>query len=528
MSNPKILTFTAPKNEKLLKMWDEAIQREDRELSIRDVVCEKHFDPTCIIKEWQRGDSLIPLKHPRLKKDAIPCIFPKRRLENERPRKLPNILKKFKPEQFIVISSESEAEIENSNDTNNDNISTLPFENNAEIKPKLVSLNITKDNYLTILPLQGKNSDFEFKKVLTENITNQGISEAPVKISPEKEPISNIVKQVIPFFDFIWNSPLKLSSDSWSLVKVTSKKKQISIGKYILNSQGIPYPERQVLLNEDLTIKYVINGRILQKHIFLSVIQSLQQLEEAIFNINSLQICTGGPSTDKYPLDLDSYNKKKYIDIFLDVWRHNECTLIIFNEQNSSTDCSKCRTLSDQAPTLETKSDRQKNKDKLIRRLKTKVNMLKKLLEKSHQFKSTGYDSTDDEDVDKMEEVIEPKNKVLEEEKIIVKVEKPATKNTATTNELKEKKLRDKIDKWKELEWRDELELEDIDELDFDDDEMDLEGSPQIISTMEDAHDNIGIEGINDDEDKSISKSELCAGKESLLNLRRLLVVEYL
>lgn len=348
------------------------------------------------------------------------------------------------------------------------------------------------------------------------------------------ESISNIVEQVTSFFDFIWDSPLKLSNDSWSFVKVTTKQKYISIGKYILNSQGIPYPERQVLLNEDLTIKYVINGRILQNHIFLSVIQSLQQLEEAIFNIGSLQICTGGPSTEKNPLDLDSYNTKKYIDIFRNIWRHNDCTLIIPNNQSSSTDCNKCRTLStvsiDQVQTLKTNSDQQKNKnkDQLIRRLKTKVNMLKKLLEKSHQFRSTAYDSTDDEDVGKIE-VIKPKNKVLEEEKIIVDVEKLAIKNTAVANELKEKKLRDKIDKWKELQWRDELELEDIDELDFDDDdEMDLEGSPQIISTMEDADDNRYIEGINIDEDKSISKSELSASKESELNSRCLLVVKYL
>lgn len=48
------------------------------------------------------------------------------------------------------------------------------------LKHKLVSLNITKDNYLTILPLPNKNSDFEFETVPTENITNQEISVAPV------------------------------------------------------------------------------------------------------------------------------------------------------------------------------------------------------------------------------------------------------------------------------------------------------------------------------------------------------------
>lgn len=329
---------------------------------------------------------------------------------------------------------------------------------------------------------------------------------------------------------------MKLSSDTWSLVKVTSnKEKHISIGKYVLNDQGIPYAQRQVLLNEDLTIKYVINGSVIQEHSFLAVIQSLQQLEEAIFNVNSLKICTGGPSIEKYPLELYSYNKKKHVDTSLNVWRHNECSLIIPNNK-SCTNCKKCKTLSTiflaQTKTLDRQEN--KNKDQLIRRLKTKVDALKRQLN-SHQFKSIVYNSTDDEDWCKMEEVEKPKNKVLEKGKIILDAE-----NIRSVKELKQKKLRDKIDKWKELEWDDKLVLSDMDEMDLEDDdyddEMDVEEYPQIISTMEDAHDNANnIEEIKNNDEMDLHGSSLESEKsadedveKSVLNSHRWLVVQYL
>lgn len=55
----KIQTFTVPKDGALRMLWDNAIQRPDRKLTIRDVVCEKHFNPECIVKEWKRRDCVV-------------------------------------------------------------------------------------------------------------------------------------------------------------------------------------------------------------------------------------------------------------------------------------------------------------------------------------------------------------------------------------------------------------------------------------------------------------------------------------
>lgn len=54
----------------------------------------------------------------------------------------------------------------------------MSLENNTRLKPKLVCLNITKDN-ITVLPLQNNNSVLQLQTIPVGN-TNQEISDAPV------------------------------------------------------------------------------------------------------------------------------------------------------------------------------------------------------------------------------------------------------------------------------------------------------------------------------------------------------------
>lgn len=81
-SNPeKVSFFRPPKDPSLLDEWKTAISRFDRELSTTDVVCEKHFDESDIIKTWQcvtkDGSVLMEgQRRAKLKKDAIPRFFP--------------------------------------------------------------------------------------------------------------------------------------------------------------------------------------------------------------------------------------------------------------------------------------------------------------------------------------------------------------------------------------------------------------------------------------------------------------------
>ena len=52
----KLSLFRVPNCQdrgELIKKWQFAIPRRDRKLSLKDYVCEKHFQPGDIIRAWQ-------------------------------------------------------------------------------------------------------------------------------------------------------------------------------------------------------------------------------------------------------------------------------------------------------------------------------------------------------------------------------------------------------------------------------------------------------------------------------------------
>lgn len=67
----------SPKN---LLLWSKSIPRADKQLSLKDRVCEIHFERHHIIHEDKftvGGETVtLPRERPRLHTDAVPCIFP--------------------------------------------------------------------------------------------------------------------------------------------------------------------------------------------------------------------------------------------------------------------------------------------------------------------------------------------------------------------------------------------------------------------------------------------------------------------
>mgnify|MGYP005980629903 FL=1 len=51
----KFSLFRAPHDENLFQIWERKIPKGDRNLTSRDVVCERHFTSSEIIKEWNSG-----------------------------------------------------------------------------------------------------------------------------------------------------------------------------------------------------------------------------------------------------------------------------------------------------------------------------------------------------------------------------------------------------------------------------------------------------------------------------------------
>jgi len=74
----KCSLFKAP--DQKLSLWSNAIPRLDRQLTVKDCVCELHFRPEHVIQEDKIcvGNDVVvlPRQRPRLHEDAVPCIFP--------------------------------------------------------------------------------------------------------------------------------------------------------------------------------------------------------------------------------------------------------------------------------------------------------------------------------------------------------------------------------------------------------------------------------------------------------------------
>src|SRR5688572_12812765 len=69
----------SPSHKNLL-LWKKAIPRADKELSLKDRICELHFDSHHIIREdkFTVGSEtvILPRVRPLLHTDAVPCIYP--------------------------------------------------------------------------------------------------------------------------------------------------------------------------------------------------------------------------------------------------------------------------------------------------------------------------------------------------------------------------------------------------------------------------------------------------------------------
>ena len=66
----------------MLEKWRNAVPRKDRLLETTDVICEKHFEESCIDRQifLKNADGsvlqVIQRQRPKLKVGAVPTIFP--------------------------------------------------------------------------------------------------------------------------------------------------------------------------------------------------------------------------------------------------------------------------------------------------------------------------------------------------------------------------------------------------------------------------------------------------------------------
>lgn len=72
--------FAVPKDEARRKLWERNLHRKDRTLDESCSVCELHFEPSCVLRDYVHvinGEEVrVPRGRPELTPDAVPTLLP--------------------------------------------------------------------------------------------------------------------------------------------------------------------------------------------------------------------------------------------------------------------------------------------------------------------------------------------------------------------------------------------------------------------------------------------------------------------
>lgn len=98
---PKISLFGVPKDEARRKLWERNLHRADTPLDDTSAVCELHFEPRYVSRDYvhiiQGQEVRIPRGKPTLSADAVPTILPN----------LPTYLTKKLPRKSVSLEKEN-------------------------------------------------------------------------------------------------------------------------------------------------------------------------------------------------------------------------------------------------------------------------------------------------------------------------------------------------------------------------------------------------------------------------------------
>lgn len=77
--SPKASLFAAPRDEELRKKWEQNLRRKDKPLTESSAVCEHHFEPHLVLRDYVHmingSEVRIPRGKPSLAPDAVPSLL---------------------------------------------------------------------------------------------------------------------------------------------------------------------------------------------------------------------------------------------------------------------------------------------------------------------------------------------------------------------------------------------------------------------------------------------------------------------
>ncbi|XP_029340936.1 THAP domain-containing protein 6-like [Acyrthosiphon pisum] len=271
-STIKVSTFSFPTDENLKKKWINKIPRKDLIATKNSVVCASHFTDEQIIRTWTSGvgdkQVCINLKYPKLKEDAIPCIFPG-------PKYLSNPQTKRK-------------------------------------SPRKRDSSLISSKNIKVVEAESK------------------ISEHPCNndIDPEFSEESSVLSTEQKFEKICCDLESITLPDNWKYEIHRGKKPYIVLYTIQCNNNeaGISI-EKQIFLDSDMILKC----NIYEKNINLqdlygnSNISSLDDLISIMIILSSKKICSGGPLVHEF----EGISVECADIIFKNHWQHKKCPYLI-------------------------------------------------------------------------------------------------------------------------------------------------------------------------------------------------------
>ncbi|XP_075526178.1 uncharacterized protein LOC142557858 isoform X1 [Dermacentor variabilis] len=281
-SNEKRHFFRPPKTHPRLREWQRAIPRLDKELSSSCVVCDVHFQPEDIVKDFVHNINgevvAIPRDKWALKEDAVPCLFPncpKYLSKPSKKRKLPTV----RPAREVKRRKKQNG---------GENENAVPNESDHSERVR------STDDAVAI--------------------------ESPASLFAELSTIAKAGERV----------------EGWSTEAVDDT---VVLFKLVLEN-AIPRIEKAVTISSDLELTVSANGLLVPSSIYATNTSvqrtSLRDLKYLLSYTDQMKPCEGIPAKLYPEIESSTVATKGG-----ETWRRKTCTVISLN-----TTCPECKMLS--------------------------------------------------------------------------------------------------------------------------------------------------------------------------------------
>lgn len=341
----KFSVFSAPKDDDLLEKWRRAIPRKDRVLQPVDHVCERHFEPELVCKEWTAYyEGRVLMSAPRratLVKDAVPTRFPdcavhvSKTPSRKKPAQRSPKSRKRPAQRTRSVASKKSAPpsiqdpcVAKAGDSQSSGNCQFPGDRrSSRASPTVVS---------------GNSADTTGEE--------QGCTVPSVK---DEYPVFSSLFENIPCH--------LLPAKSWGVHRLELGDEKSVVFSELMSTQALPSDQspggaglfspfsalKVVQIVQKMEVRLFLMGKCvtMEQLNYSGELRTVEDVRSFLQHVDQIKLCAGGPSAAEQP---QVKPKGAYIDADRR-WRHNTCSFIAHSEASS---CLKCLGLSD---TLQTR-----------------------------------------------------------------------------------------------------------------------------------------------------------------------------